>query len=75
MQENYFYLCEAEDEIGEQVLDSYEAEECYTLEFVTPRQALAVNRMPGHGEAEGSAWFERDIRILEMLIERDRENV
>ena len=70
VQENYFYLCEAEDEIGEQVLDSYEAEERYTLEFVTPQQALEVNRMPGHGDAEGSAWFERDIRILEMLIDQ-----
>ena len=68
VQENYFYLCEAKEEIGVQKLDDYEMAEQYTLEFVTPHEALAVNRRPGHGEAQGSAWFERDIWILERLI-------
>ena len=68
VQENYFFFCEAEEEIGAQTLDSYEAAEEYRLEFIAPEEALRINRMPGHGNAAGSAWFERDIMILERLI-------
>ena len=74
VQENYFYFCQAEEEIGIQTLDSYEAAEKYTLAFITPEEALRINRMPGHGTAEGSAWFERDIMILDRLIKEKQQN-
>ena len=68
VQENYFYLCEAFEDAGTQKLDAYEVEEGFVPEFVTPQEALRVNCTPGHGEADGSAWFERDIRVLRKLI-------
>ena len=35
MQENYYFLCDVEDEVSSQELDDYEAEEGFTLEFAT----------------------------------------
>ena len=71
VQENYFYFCEAYETGGEQKLDAYEAEEGFVPDFVTLQEALRVNCAPGHGEADGSAWFERDIRVLKRLMEEN----
>ena len=44
VQDNYYYLCEAEDEPIAQDLDEYEAKESYGLEFVDPATAINKNR-------------------------------
>lgn len=68
IQENYYYLCEAEEEKGEQNLDGYEAEERFTPEFVDPHTAIRVNRNGDHGPKD-KYMLEREARVLEMLIE------
>ena len=67
IQDNYYFLCEAEDEIAPQNLDDYEAEEAFRLEFVDPRFVIEKNR----GDQEipfSSVMKEREARVLEMLI-------
>ena len=51
IQDNYYYLCEAE-EITEQHLDDYEAEEQFTLEYVFPEKAIESNRNGDHGDKD-----------------------
>ena len=67
VQDNYYYLCEASEEIASQCLDDYEAQESYRLEFVEPAAAIRKNR-----EAKESPYnplmFERESRVLEGLI-------
>ena len=70
LQDNYYFLCEAEDEIVAQNLDDYEAEEAFRLEFVDSRFVIEKNR----GDQEipfSSVMKEREARVLEMLIAED----
>ena len=67
-QENFYYTCKAYDTIGEQMLDEGEAEEGYTLVFVSPEEALKKNRFDDHKEENGGVWIERESGILEILI-------
>ena len=66
VQDNYYYLCEAEDKPVSQKLDEYEAQEGYRLEYVKPAAAIKKNR-----EAMGSPYhpmmLEREVRVLEFL--------
>lgn len=66
IQENYYFLCEAEEKLEEQNLDDYEADERFTLEFVTVEQVLDVNNNHDHGEKVNAQTFRG------ML---DRENI
>lgn len=72
MQDNYYYLCETESDVLSQDLDDYEADERFTLEFVSAAHAIDVNKNCSHGEKTGTARFEvmlkRDTTVLEMLI-------
>jgi len=72
VQDNYYYLCSAEEEIDSQNLDDYEADERFTLEFVTASTAIDANKNRSHGEKTGTARFEvmleRETTVLEMLI-------
>ena len=68
IQDNLYYLCEAEDQTMEQRLDDYEAEERFTLEFIDPETAVRTNRSEGHGPKD-RRMMEREARVLEMLIE------
>lgn len=43
MQDNYYYLCDAEEAPAAQNLDDYEAEERFTLEIVSPTHAIRAN--------------------------------
>lgn len=74
LQENFYYLCEAEPVIREQILDDYEADERFTLEFVTSGHAIMVNETGNHLEKEDIVTFrgmiERENRVLRM-IERE----
>ena len=73
IQENYYYLCEVETEVGAQQLDDYEEEERFVLEFVTPEHAIEVNANADHGEKAQIGVFagmiERENRVLEIVRE------
>ncbi len=66
-QDNYYYLCAAEDTVGRQQLDDYESDEHFTLEFVTPAHAIRTNRRRGHGPKD-PLMLEREARVLELLM-------
>jgi len=67
VQDNFYFLCEAEDAPVPRELDPYEAEEDYALEFVDPKDAIrrnrGVNRSPYN-----PLMLEREARVLELLI-------
>ena len=67
IQDNFYYLWEAREELAGQRLDDYEAEEAFTPVFVDPAEAIRKNR------AAAGPWdrlmFEREARVLELLIE------
>ena len=67
VQDNYYYLCEALDDISAQRLDAYEAEESYTLEFIDPAIAIKKNRSVKESPYN-RMMFEREARVLESLI-------
>ncbi len=77
-QDNYYYLCEVEEEGGAQSLDDYEEEEQFTLEFVAIDHAIAVNRTANHGGKEAVETFkgmvERENRVLELIREEVERN-
>ncbi len=67
VQDNYYYLCEAQDELRSQQLDDYEAQESYRLEFVDP--VLAINKDRNvKNSPYNQLMFEREARVLETLI-------
>ncbi|MBO4925148.1 MAG: NUDIX domain-containing protein [Clostridia bacterium] len=67
VQDNYYYLCGAEEETVAQALDAYEAGEGYTLEFVDPATAIARNRRV-KDSPYSPLMFEREARVLELLL-------
>lgn len=67
VQDNYYYLCEAESDIVPQKLDDYEAGETYTLEFVDPITAIKTNRKVMQSPYD-QIMFEREARVLELLM-------
>jgi len=72
IQDNYYFLCEAESTIIEQQLDDYEAEEQFTLEFVSITDAISVNESANHFEKENIATFrgmiDRENKVLSLLL-------
>lgn len=66
VQDNFYYLCDVEDSILPQRLDDYEAEERFTLEYVEPDTAIAVNRGSDHGPKD-LVELERESLVLELL--------
>ncbi len=67
IQDNFYYLCCAEEKAASQNLDEYEKKEDYTLEFVAPEKAIMKNRQVKQSPYN-PAMFEREARVLEMLI-------
>ena len=67
VQDNYYYLCEAEKDMVPQDLDEYEAKETYTLEFVDPETAIRKNRNVAQSPYN-QMMFEREARVLELLM-------
>lgn len=67
VQDNFYYLCDAEKEIAAQKLDGYEREKAYTLEVVPPEIAIEKNRSVGK-TPYAQEMFEREARVLELLI-------
>ena len=67
VQDNYYYLCEAEENVGSQDLDAYESEERYTLEFVDPETAIRKNRTATQAPYN-RMMLEREAMVLELLM-------
>ena len=68
IQDNYYYLCEAEEEILPQQMEAYEAAAGFTLEFAEARRVIRENREKAPGSRYGTMMC-REARVLEMLIE------
>lgn len=68
VQDNFYYLCEVEPDAVSQRLDDYEAGEGFALEYVRPREAIERNRREIRSPYN-PAMFEREARVLELLIE------
>ncbi|MBR2281808.1 MAG: NUDIX domain-containing protein, partial [Spirochaetales bacterium] len=66
-QDNYYYLCEAEDSVQDQHLTESEAKDRYTLEFVDPDVAIRVSRSADVNEFVELS-IQRETRVLESLI-------
>ena len=67
IQDNYYYLCDVEEGVRPQKLDDYESDEHFTLEYVTPENAILNNRTKDHGPKD-PVMLEREARVLEMLL-------
>ncbi len=67
IQDNFYYLCEAEPDAVPQDLDDYERDELYTLEYVDPVAAINKNRNIGETRYH-ELMFEREARVLELLM-------
>lgn len=74
IQENFYYLARAKG-IFEQNLDDYEADEKFTLEWVTLEEAIDVNENHNHGEkynvSNGRHMIERETMVLKKLLEEN----
>ena len=68
IQDNFYYMCDTEEDISSQKLDDYESKERFTFEFVKPRDAIETNRKPDHGPKD-PVMIEREAKVLEMLLE------
>lgn len=72
IQENFYYLCEAEPEVASQNMDEDEAYEQFTLEWIEPEKAIDVNLHHPHGEKNQELaihMMEREANVLRMLIQ------
>lgn len=79
IQENYYYICDVEDEAVERNLDDYEEFEEFELEFVKPLQAIRTNQKQEHGQKECEQTFtgmlERENKVLELIMETEGERL
>lgn len=66
IQDNFYYLCEAEEEPVSQDLDEYEAKESYRLEYVDAATAIRKNRNV-KDSPYNNLMFEREALVLELL--------
>ncbi len=67
IQDNYYYLCDVQDERVAQSLENYESGEKYTLEFVESSVVIAKNRNVTNSPYS-TVMFEREVRVVEMLM-------
>ena len=67
IQDNFYYLCDVENNILEQQLDDYEDFEKFTLELVDPKIAININRNKNHVPKDLDM-IEREAKVLELLI-------
>ena len=71
LQENFYYFCGVSGEHGAQSLDDYEADEHFTLAYVSAAEARETNLTHPHGGMEHDpmlpVMLERENRVLELL--------
>ncbi len=72
VQDNFYYLCSITDDTVPCELDGYEADEGFTLEYITAEKAIKANKRALvttlAGDAYNSVMVEREIRVLETLM-------
>ena len=68
IQDNYYYLCDVEDNVHEQKLDDYEKEEKFTLEYVSPNQVIDANKACKSKEAD-QIMLERECKVIGILTQ------
>ena len=68
-QTSYYYFADVEEEMGEQVLEDYEQEQGYTLEWVDMETARAVNLELCRTHSYKSKFVLREAEILGLLME------
>lgn len=68
IQDNYYFLCCVKEDLEQQNLDKYEAEEGFTLEFLEPQLAIDANRKTILDDFN-RAMLEREALVLELLIQ------
>lgn len=67
IQDNYYYICDAEERVTAQHLTANEAKEAFVLEFVEPEKVIKINgRLK---DTRFRTMSDREARVLEMLIE------
>ena len=73
IQDNFYYFCDAARDGGAVDLDDYEQEENFTLEFVTPDQAMRTNRLAMECQLAAdpvyAAMAQREMLVLQLLTE------
>ena len=67
VQDNYYYLCDVEDNIINQSLTKREKDEGFSLELVDINKAIDVNRNHNHGSFSYEI-IDKDTKVLEMAI-------
>lgn len=68
IQDNFYFLCKVEAKAVDSKPDDYEKEEGFTLEFIEPETAIIRNRSTSDTPYD-PVMFEREARVLQMLIE------
>lgn len=68
IQDNYYFLCSAEEDIKQQNLDEYEADEGFALKFLKPQLAIDRNRK-NIADDFNQVMLEREARVLELLVQ------
>ena len=68
IQDNFYYLCDVEDNVHEQKLDDYEKEEKFTLEYVSPKQVIDANKACKNKEAD-QIMLERECKVIGILTQ------
>lgn len=68
IQDNYYYLCDVEDNVHEQKLDDYEKKEKFTLEYVSPNQVIDANKACKSKEAD-QIMLERECKVIGILTQ------
>ncbi len=67
VQDNYYFICDAQETAVSQELDDYESKESYSLEFIDPHAAIRKNRNVSRSPYN-QMMFEREAKVLELLI-------
>lgn len=70
IQDNYYFLCRVKEDIEQQKLDRYEADEGFILTFVNPQHAIDVNRETILDDFT-QVMLEREALVLELLIQEE----
>ena len=68
VQENFYYICEVENTVGEQELDPYEKEAEFELSFVTIEEAIRENAAFKSDDLIEQMMIDRERRVLELLV-------
>ena len=66
-QENYYYLCDVENDLLKQNLDEYEQDEEFILKYVDPQTAIITN-YNHQDNLFRKTMIDRDAKVLEILV-------